>query len=437
MKILVVDDQSTICKFLTKNLIKNGYSCDYLLDGEHLMELLQEKSYDLVIMDVKMPRSNGIELLKSIKSSENLRNIKVVLMTAYHESDIAIESMKHGAFDYLVKPFEFEEVLGILHKMDKENIDYFCLSPSDDCKDKFVCKSKSMVSILKSIGQIANTDIPVLIIGETGTGKELVARALHNYSGRKNQKMVSLNCSAIPSELLESELFGYEKGAFSGADSRIMGKIELANNGTLFLDEIGDMNLELQAKLLRVLQDKSFYRLGGNTLISVNIRVISATNKDIETMVEKNLFRRDLFYRLSGFLIKIPPLRDRTEDIDPLLEHFVKKYSKQKIHINRDFIKKLMEYEFPGNVRELENIVRLSIVKGEFDMDLKSDSTNNISNFKNMLPSEIRPLSTMVKEFQKRYVENVYKACGCNQVKTSEKLKISRNTLRKILGLDG
>lgn len=344
--------------------------------------------------------------------------------------------MKHGAFDYLVKPFEFEEVLGILRKMEKKNSDYFCLSPSDDCEEKFVCKSKSMVSILKSIGQIADTDIPVLIMGETGTGKELVAKAIHNYSGRKNQKMVSLNCSAIPSELLESELFGYEKGAFSGADSRKIGKIELANNGTLFLDEIGDMNLELQAKLLRVLQDKSFYRLGGNSLISVNIRVISATNKDIESMVKKNEFRRDLFYRLSGFLIKIPPLRDRTEDIEPLLEHFVKKYSKQEIHISKDFIKKLMKYDFPGNVRELENIVRLSVVKGDFDLNFTSDSRNNTFDFESILPSEVRPLSIMVKEFQKRYVENVYRLCGYNQVKTSEKLKISRNTLRKILELD-
>ena len=448
MNTLVIDDQKSICYSLKRVLECSGHTVSLCHDGISGIEEFLRNNYDLVFLDVRLPDICGLDILTQIKGKKQ-NHSKVIVMTAHHDSGIAVDAIKLGAYDYILKPFDNTELQNILQNiLNAANTEtmYFCVDKdSADCSDKIISKSIHMINVIKKIGKLSQFDEPVLITGETGTGKDIVARAIHNYSGRSDKPFVAINCSALPRELLESELFGYEKGAFTGADKTYIGKVEYANEGTLFLDEIGDMPFDIQAKLLRVLQNKSITRLGSNKSINVNIRIISATNKKIATLLEKGLFRQDLYYRINIYEIEIPPLRKRKEDVMPLIEYFINKYTNKVVKISKEALLKLEQYNFPGNVRELENLIKRAL------MDYKEDTISdfNITTNNNLLNDlhhlliqdfEISKNKISIKDYiaflEKKLVEHYFNIYNRNQLKTAEELKIARNTLRKILEID-
>lgn len=325
-KILVVDDEIAVRYAFTR-----AFSKDYQIitaeNGNDAVKKVIEYNPDLVFMDIKMPGMNGIETLKKIKEINS--TIPIILITAFADTDTAIEAMKEGAYEYITKPFDNNTLKIIIEKVlssSKKLQENSCLPEENkDIIGKIVGRSNAILNVCKLIGQVAPTDVPVLITGESGVGKELVAKAIHYHSKRKDKPFIAVNCAAIPNTLIESELFGYEEGAFTGAERRRIGKFEQGNGGTIFLDEIGDMDLINQAKILRVLQDSSFERLGGNHIIKVDVRIIAATNKNLPEEVSNGRFRNDLYHRLNVVSIHIPPLRERKEDIPLLVEYFIKK----------------------------------------------------------------------------------------------------------------
>jgi DNA-binding NtrC family response regulator len=368
--VLVIEDKDSMREMLLKTLEAEGYEVETARDGEGGVEKAREKKYDVVLADLKLPRMNGIEVLTSLKEMD--QDAAVILMTAYGTIETAVEAMKEGAFDFLTKPFDTDH-LGVLIKRAMEN--RRLVAENVLLREELghhmgyaeiIGKCEKMQEVSRLIQKVAPSDTTVLLLGESGTGKELFARAIHSLSNRRKGPYVAINCAAIPRELLENELFGSERGAYTGAVARKMGKFEIAQGGTIFLDEVGDLDVALQAKLLRVLQDRTFERLGGTKTITVDVRVVAASNADLKKAVEKTEFREDLFYRLSVFPITIPPLRERREDIPDLAEYFVKKYcaemKKPKKRISREAISLLDKYHWPGNVRELENTVERAII---------------------------------------------------------------------------
>ena len=376
--ILIVDDDKSI-RYSLKRMMEGDYSIITAQNGEEALNRIRENPPDIVIMDIKMPGRNGIDVLKEIKSIDP--KSLVIIMTAYGTTETAIEAMKYGAFDYILKPFPIPGMKGLvekaisLRKMMKEEVTYAPLAGQEGEKERIVGSSPKMQEIYKMIGQIAPSDVTVLLRGESGTGKELFARAIYHHSLRSNQPFLPVNCAAIPDTLIESELFGHEKGAFTGATSRRIGKLEQCQGGTVFLDEIGDMSLSTQAKLLRVLQERNFERLGGMETIRVDIRFIVATNKDLEDAISNGRFREDLYYRLNVVSIHIPPLSERKEDIPELVSYFIKKFDrelkKRIIGITSPAMDKITSYGWPGNVRQLENILKRAIVlcQGEWILE--------------------------------------------------------------------
>ncbi len=376
LNILIVDDDKNL-RYSFKKIFKGT---DYnILEGSNGIEafnIIESEPIDLVFMDIKMPQMDGLTAMRKINTLS--KSIPIILMTAYGTTDTAIETMKYGAFDYVVKPFDIAEITNIVEKvikskgLESNKIGYFVVNPEEETGERIIGSSKSMQEVYKLIGQVATADIPVLITGESGTGKELVAKALHLYSNRKDKKFVTVNCAAIPNELLESELFGYEKGAFTGAEARKIGKFEFANNGTIFLDEIGDMSPVLQSKILRIIQEGTFERLGSNQTQKVNVRIIAATNIVLKEAIENKQFREDLYYRLNTVNIKLPPLRERNNDIIELTNYFISKFNKefQKsiTKISEPTIKLLKDYNWPGNVRELENVIKHAVVISHSDI---------------------------------------------------------------------
>jgi DNA-binding NtrC family response regulator len=373
-RILIVDDEEMNRDFLHELLTQQGYDVQTAADGVAAMELLQSEPFHLVLSDLRMPRMHGIELIRRLK--EIAPATVGVIFTAYAAIDTAVEAIKAGAYDYIPKPFRSEVIQVVLQRaleyqrLNHENIH---LRKQLKAKYKFeniVSDHERMQAVFAIVEKVADTDSTVLIYGESGTGKELIARALHYNSYRQDKPLVPINCGAIPSELLESELFGFEKGAFTGATAMRVGRFELANGGTVFLDEIGEMSPALQVKLLRVIQQREFERIGGTRTIKIDVRIIAATNKNLEEMVAKNLFREDLYYRLNVIPITIPPLRDRKEDLPLLVAHFIGRFNSEKKRqiegITRDALEQLMRYHWPGNVRELENLIeRITILKGQ------------------------------------------------------------------------
>ncbi len=368
--VLVIEDKDSMREMLLKTLEAEGYEVETARDGEGGVEKAREKKYDVVLADLKLPRMNGIEVLSSLKEMD--QDAAVILMTAYGTIETAVEAMKEGAFDFLTKPFDTDH-LGVLIKRAMEN--RRLVAENVLLREELghhmgyaeiIGKCEKMQEVSRLIQKVAPSDTTVLLLGESGTGKELFGRAIHSLSNRRKGPYVAINCAAIPRELLENELFGSERGAYTGAVARKMGKFEIAQGGTIFLDEVGDLDIALQAKLLRVLQDRTFERLGGTKTITVGVRVVAASNADLKKAVEKTEFREDLFYRLSVFPITIPPLRERREDIPDLAEYFVKKYcaemKKPKKRISREAISLLDKYHWPGNVRELENTVERAII---------------------------------------------------------------------------
>ncbi len=465
-RILVADDEESIRWVLSKALRKQGYQVDLAHDGSQAQYLAAKNHYDLAVLDIKMPGIQGLDLLQEFRNS--YPHTLVVIMTAEATMEHAVDAMKHGAYDYLTKPFDLTALSAIILKAEKaavvsEQLDQL----KEELQDQYsfgrsiIGNSQPMQEVYKILGRVAGSDVTVLISGESGTGKELVARAIHINSPRLGKPFVALNCAAIPHELLESELFGHEKGAFTGAGERKTGKFEQADRGTLFLDEIGDMPLELQTKLLRVLQEKEITRTGGNQVIRVDVRIVAATNQNLAELVQKKLFREDLYYRLNVIPIKLPALRDRREDIPMLVDFFLQR-AKQDLGIesmecSQEAIELLRQHVWPGNVRELENVIKRAallspnhiLTPGDFPGLLDSDRVRSqdeslealvARKLENALARmnllEMNNLYEMVLHQIERPLINIVldKARG-NQVKTAEILGINRNTLRKKIKL--
>ena len=432
-RILVVDDEETQREMLGGFLKKEGYSISLADSGEEALKICQDKFFEVALIDLKMPGMDGIELLSKLK--EINPEIQVIVMTAYASIETAVVAMKKGAFNYVNKPVDLEELrINIKKALENQKIltenRYLKEQLNEKYKDlNLIGESKAIKEVLSTVARVAKSDSTVLIRGESGTGKELVARAIHALSDRANQRFISLSCAAIPETLLESELFGYEKGAFTGATRRKEGRFELADSGTLFLDEIGDLSLETQVKLLRVIETQEFERLGGEETIKVDVRIISATNQDLEKKIKEKSFREDLYYRLNVISIFIPPLRERKEDIIPLVDHFIEK-SNQKTGKNiqgltREAKDILFSYPWHGNIRELENVIERATVLSRGEAIDKSD----LAHLSFQRIDEISP-TLLLKDLEKSHILKVLEKTGGNLSQAAELLGIHRNTLR-------
>jgi nitrogen regulation protein NR(I) len=386
-KLLLIDDEEDVRYSIQRIFDSPEIEVSTASSGEEGLKLIPKIKPDLVLMDIRMGGINGLETLRKIRASDS--KLLVILMTAYGTTQTTIEAMKLGAYDYLLKPFDIaklKEIVGNALKAArdmKQVVSYQPLLESEDYELGIVGRSEAMQQVFKLIGQVAVSDATALVTGESGTGKELVARAIYHHSERSTQPFLAVNCAAIPENLLESELFGHERGAFTGATLQRIGKFEQCNKGTIFLDEIGDMTPPTQTKILRVLQNGTFERVGGNQPIQVDVRVIAATNKPLEAAVAARQFREDLFYRLNVVRIHIPPLRDRRDDIPLLVNYFLKKLAREQQRapksIASSVIKALEKYHWPGNVRELENAIRRAHVMAKSDAILLSDLPPEIS----------------------------------------------------------
>ncbi len=368
--ILIVEDRESMSDMLKETLASEGFRTVLAKDGQEGIKKLKEERIDLVLTDLKLPKKDGIEVLKAAKEENPL--MPVIVMTAYGSVETAVAAMKEGAFDFITKPFDTDHLLVLMKRaLETQRL----ITENMLLKDEFssqlglpriIGKSEKIVNVAQQVQKAAPSKTTVLVLGESGTGKELFARAIHNLSPRRDYPFVPINCAAIPRELLESELFGHEKGSFTGADFKKVGKFELADKGTIFLDEIGEMDTALQAKMLRVLQEGEIERVGGLKTIKIDVRIIAASNKDLEKAVLEKTFREDLFYRLSVFPVKIPPLRERTEDIPLLVEFFLKKYCTELKAplkgISNAALDMLVGYSWKGNVRELENTIERAII---------------------------------------------------------------------------
>jgi two-component system NtrC family response regulator len=432
-RILVVDDEETQREMLGGFLKKEGYSISLADSGEEALKICQDKFFEVALIDLKMPGMDGIELLSKLK--EINPEIQVIVMTAYASIETAVVAMKKGAFNYVNKPVDLEELrINIKKALENQKIltenRYLKEQLNEKYKDlNLIGESKAIKEVLSTVARVAKSDSTVLIRGESGTGKELVARAIHALSDRANQRFISLSCAAIPETLLESELFGYEKGAFTGATRRKEGRFELADSGTLFLDEIGDLSLETQVKLLRVIETQEFERLGGEETIKVDVRIISATNQDLEKKIKEKSFREDLYYRLNVISIFIPPLRERKEDIIPLVDHFIEK-SNQKTGKNiqgltREAKDILFSYPWHGNIRELENVIERATVLSRGEAIDKSD----LAHLSFQRIDEISS-TLLLKDLEKSHILKVLEKTGGNLSQAAELLGIHRNTLR-------
>ncbi len=376
-KILIVEDEKSMNEILRILLESEGYETTSALDGNEGVDYIKNDIFDLVITDIKMPGTDGFTVLRTCKelSPETL----VIMITAFGTTEDAIEAMKLGAYDYIHKPFKIDEIRIVINKaLEKKRLRQELELLKEEIKttyrlENIIGKSPSMQKILHTIPKIAQSNSNVLITGESGSGKELFARAIHNLSTRADRKFVAINCATFPEGLLESELFGYMKGAFTGATQNKEGLFEVAHEGSIFLDEIGEMPFNLQAKLLRVLETGSFRRLGGTGDITVDVRIIAATNKDLESSIKEGRFREDLFYRLNVIPVRIPPLRERVEDIPLLIEHFLKKFGAERKQISPEALKIFMGYDWKGNVRELENIIERIVLLSEREIILPDD----------------------------------------------------------------
>ncbi|MCD6594830.1 sigma-54-dependent Fis family transcriptional regulator [bacterium] len=427
MKILIVDDEKKLGILFSRALKNAGYESKYVETAESAISILSD-GFDIVISDIKMPGMNGLDLLRHIK--KNFPDTAVVMMTAHGTIESAIEAMKTGAYDYLLKPFPTDELIMTVERISrqlhiKQELDYH-RKVEHQRFGEIIGKSESMLKVFDLIAKVAPSDATVLILGETGTGKELVARAIHNRSNRNKKPFVAINCAAITETLLESELFGYERGAFTGANKRKPGMFELADSGTLFLDEIAEMPPQLQAKLLRVLQEKTVYHLGGTAPIKVDVRIISATNKILKEYVNHKKFREDLYFRLAVFPIELPPLRERTVDIPLLSENFLsKRLSNAKI--TSDAMNLLKEYDFPGNVRELENILERALILSS-GKDIKIEHLPDLELSK--IESEsFEPGETTLNELEKKMLLSALEKSGGNKSKAAKLLGITRRMI--------
>ena len=430
-KILLVDDEKNIRKMLTRVLSNEGYFINEATDGLDAIKKLEKEKYSLILLDLKMPGLNGLETFKNIRESDF--HVPVIMMSAYGSVTEAVDAMKLGALDYLVKPFDIEELKITINRaikqyeLEVENIYYREEEEKRFNFDEIIGNSNEIKKVIEMIKSVAPTEATVLINGESGTGKELIARAIYKNSNRYNKPFVVVNCAAFSLNLLESELFGHEKGAFTGAISRRIGRFEMANSGTIFLDEIGEIDLSTQTKLLRVLQEKEFERVGSSRSIKVDVRILSATNKDLKKEITDGTFREDLFYRLNVFNIEAPALRKRKEDIYPLVKHFINKYNKilnKRIEdISPKAMEHLLDYHYPGNIRELENIIERSMIMAKTHL-------MNEDYFAFIEKERIIEKKGTLKEMEKDLIVKSLIQNNNNRTKTAEELGISRRNLQ-------
>ncbi len=432
-RILVVDDEAAMRESLQDWLLEEGYDVDLAASGKEAVLKAKEKDWDVILLDLKMSGMDGLETLKQLKSEPIDTEAEIIMMTAYATVDTAVHAMKEGAFDYIVKPFDPEEVEIQIKKIVSHRelvLENILLRKTLEEKlqhDEIIGKSDVMQEIFDLISRVAPTDSTVLITGESGTGKELIAQAIHGNSKRCYMPFIAVSCGALPDSLLESELFGYEKGAFTGAEHTKKGRFEMADGGTLFLDEIGEITLKTQVDLLRVLQEKEFRRLGGQDPIKVDVRILAATNRDLKQAIKDNRFREDLYYRLNVISIETPPLRQRKEDIPLLVDVFIKRYglkmNKESVKITPSALKLLIDYDWPGNVRELENVIERALVIGKTDQIVPDD-----------LPFTRRELSPesfprSLKLMEKYHIQLILKETEWNISRAARELEIDRQTL--------
>jgi len=448
-KILIVDDELNLRKLLSVVLMKENYHVFLAEDGEQALSIINQQPLDLVLMDIRMPKINGLLALKQIKVINE--QLPVILMTAYAGVETAVEALKLGAFDYIIKPFDLNDVrtlirktleLSTLRRAEPTLVNPIEL-PNDNTNEKIITNSPIMMALCRNIAKISQTNATVLITGESGTGKELVAKAIHHHSERFTGSFIKVNCGALPENLLESALFGHEKGAFTGAQNRQMGLFERANHGTLLLDEVGEMSANLQVKLLRVLQEREFEPIGSTKTIKTDFRLIAATNRDLQNMVENNQFRQDLFYRLNVMELVIPPLRERPDDIILLARHFAKKFcrenKKDSLDFSLDAVELLNQYAWPGNIRELSNAIERAVILSSGVLihteDLpehithgKRDHIPHSTHFSNIL-SEKLTLKEQMKHYERELILGALKQNNGHREQTAKTLGVSKRTL--------
>jgi len=428
ISLLIVDDEESVRDSLYNWFIEDGYEVDCAANAKEALTKIEAGNFDIILADIKMPGMDGLEMHRRIKAIDS--DVIVIVMTAFASVETAVQALKDGAFDYVTKPFDPDDLSHLIRNaanqisLKNENEALKNRVSLENIED-IVGNSKAMLKVLKAVENVAQSNSSVIITGESGTGKELIARAIHSNSARKFFPLVTVHCGALSEDLLESELFGHEKGAFTGAMFNRKGRFEMADGGTIFLDEIATISGKMQIELLRVLESKTFVRVGGNKEIKSDFRVICATNRNLKKLVEERTFREDLYYRLNVVNITIPPLRERREDIPMLVQHFIKKYctsmSRDLISIDQAALKRMEEYDFPGNVRELENMVERAIVVGNgkeirlkdlpFEKDIIADSNDSLS------------------ELEKKYIQQTLDKFNWNISRSAKALKIDRVTL--------
>ncbi len=441
-KILVVEDKESMAQMLKETLELEGYEVMLAGDGAEGIRIIRESKVDVVLTDLKLPKKNGLEVLKASKEDNPL--IPVIVMTAYGSVETAVNAMKLGAYDFITKPLDTDHLRLLIERslrnrrLATENLLLKDALSQRIGMPKIIGTSPKMLAVAENIRKVAPTKSTVLLLGESGTGKELFARAIHELSPRKEEPFVTINCAAIPRELLESELFGHEKGSFTGAEDRKLGKFELANKGTIFLDEIGEMDIILQSKVLRALQEGEIERVGGTKPIKVDIRIIAASNKNLEAAVAGKTFREDLYYRLSVFPLTIPPLRERKEDIPALVEHFIAKFSVEmnipQKSISQDAVDLLRSYSWKGNVRELENVIERALILCEGDAIIRKDLTMPAASLESigdisMTGSLDEVAKAALKIAETRRIRKALEETHGNKSRASELLKVSYKTL--------
>lgn len=429
ISILIVDDEESVRDSLYNWFIEDGYIVECAENAKKALHMLEDKQFDIILADIKMPGMDGMEMHRRIKALNS--DSIVIIMTAFASVDTAVQALKDGAFDYVTKPFDPDDLSHLIRNaaaqisLRSENEALRSRVTTLEDIDDLIGQSEAIGKVLKQVENVAQSNSSVIITGESGTGKELVARAIHSNSSRRYFPLISVHCGALTESLLESELFGHEKGAFTGATFNRKGRFEMADGGTIFLDEIATISPKMQVELLRVLETKSFIRVGGNREITSDFRVICATNRDLRSMVKNGTFREDLFYRLNVVNITIPPLRERTEDIPLLVNHFIKKYctsmSRDMITIEPAALKQLEQFEFPGNVRELENMIERAIVIGNG----REIRVKDLPMGKEAATSSVESLD----ELEKRHIEQILAKYGWNISRSARALNVDRVTL--------
>jgi two-component system response regulator AtoC len=459
--ILIADDDKNLRYSFKRAIEREGFQCVEAKNGREAVERVAQDRPQVVVMDIRMPEMDGLKAFLAIKKIAS--DLPVIIMTAYGTTETAIEAMKRGAFEYILKPFNLNDMLVLIARAIAQNSDDVTqwvdlkqpLGAPAEVKNQLVGSSLAMQKVFKAIGQLAESDIPVLISGESGTGKELVARTIHAYSKRKGAPFLPINCAAIPDSLFESELFGHEKGAFTGAEQPKMGLLQTCDKGTVFLDEVTEIPFSAQAKLLRFLQEGEFIRIGDEKPVRVDVRVVAASNVNLKDAVDGKTFREDLFYRLNAASIALPPLRDRPEDLEETVSYFVSRFNKTSgkhfARISKQAIEALWTYDWPGNVRELENVIRRAVVVGHGDTlqreHLFPDTLDSLDKTDESLDEQLREQirTTVIRCLDMTEEENyplliplmeqviiaeVLERVGGNQVRAAQVLGISRNTLR-------